>query len=123
MSKKSTSKTKVEKVKAVAEKDHVKINTKELTFNLYKEGKSIMDISKDRNLAITTIETHLAHYVSLGMIPVTQFVSAEKVIKITDVLKNHEGNSSTAIKMELGDDYSYSEIKFVLSTQKYIDKK
>jgi len=123
VSKKSTSKTKVEKEKVVLEKDHVKINTKEITFNLYKEGKSIMDISKDRTLAVTTIETHLAHYVSLGMIPVTQFVSAEKVIKITDFLKNHDGLSSTAIKLELGVDYSYSEIKFVLSTQKYIDNK
>ena len=122
VSKKATSKTKVEKAKVAIEKDNVKINTKEITFNLYKEGKSIMDISKDRTLAVTTIETHLAHYVSLGMIPVTQFVSAEKVIKITDFLKNHEGHSSTTIKLELGNDYSYSEIKFVLSTQKYIDK-
>ncbi|MFI5129418.1 MAG: HRDC domain-containing protein, partial [Chitinophagales bacterium] len=41
-------------------------DTKAETFRLYKEGKGVDEIARDRNLTIQTIETHLAHYVSIG---------------------------------------------------------
>ena len=62
-----------------------KPDTKELSFALYKEGKTIFEIAEARGFAITTIEGHLAHYVSLGMIPVSQFVAKEKF----DVIMEH----------------------------------
>jgi len=45
------------------------------------------EIAEERGLGLTTIESHLAHYVSLGMIPVTQFVSREKVDVIIEASK------------------------------------
>ena len=105
------------------EKKQSKPNTKEASFNLYKEGKSAFEIAKERGFAITTIEGHLAHYVSLGMIPVSQFVSKEKFEKIIEYSKKIEGdNLLTTLKQQLGDDYSYSEIRFTLATQKHLKK-
>lgn len=81
------------------------------------------EIALERGLGLTTIETHLAHYVSLGMIPVTQFVSKEKFDKIIETSKHIEGDAKlTPIKEALGDDFSYSEIKYSLATQKYLKK-
>lgn len=100
-----------------------KPDTKEASFNLYKEGKSTFEIAKERGFAITTVEGHLAHYVSLGMIPVSQFVSKEKFDTIINCSKKMEGeNLLTPIKQELGDDYTYSEIRFTLATQKHLKK-
>ena len=105
------------------EKKQSKPNTKEASFNLYKEGKSILEIAKERGFAVTTIEGHLAHYVSLGMIPVSQFVSKNKFETIIEYSKKKEGeNLLTSLKHELGNDYSYSEIRFSLATQKHLKK-
>ena len=94
-----------------------------MSFALYKEGKTIFEIAEARGFAITTIEGHLAHYVSLGMIPVSQFVAKEKFDVIIEASKKIEGeNKLTPIKLELGDDYTYSEIRFALATQKHLNK-
>lgn len=116
--KESSLKTKKEKVNKVSKPD-----TKELSFNLYKEGKTIFEIAEYRGLSLTTIEGHLAHYVSLGMIPVTQFVPKEKFDRIIEFSKKIEAeNKLTPLKLELGDDYSYSEIRFALASQKHLKK-
>ena len=113
-----------ESIEVVTKKTKVaKPDTKELSFALYKEGKTAFEIAKDRGFALTTIEGHLAHYVSLGMIPVSQFVSKEKFDVIIESSKKMEGdNKLTPLKLELGDDFSYSEIRFALATQKYLNK-
>lgn len=113
---KKAKKTKKEKVVKEPKPD-----TKEISFSLYKQGKMPEEIAEGRGFGLTTIENHLAHYVSLGMIPVTQFVSKEKFDKIIETSKHIEGDLKLApIKEALGDDYSYSEIKYALATQKFI---
>ena len=113
---KKAKKTKKEKVVKEPKPD-----TKEISFSLYKQGKMPEEIAEERGFGLTTIENHLAHYVSLGMIPVTQFVSKEKFDKIIETSKHIEGDLKLApIKEALGDDYSYSEIKYALATQKFI---
>ena len=116
--KSATKKTKKEKVLKEPKPD-----TKELSFALYKQGKMPEEIANERGLGLTTIETHLAHYVSLGMIPVTQFVTKEKFDVIIEASKKVEGESKlTPLKQELGDDFTYSEIKYALATQKHLTK-
>ncbi len=100
-----------------------KPDTKETSFELYKQGKTIFEIAELRGFALTTVEGHLAHYVSLGMIPASQFVSTEKFEAIISCSKKREGdNLLGAIKQELGDDYSWSEIRFALATQRHLKK-
>ena len=113
----TSKKTKKEKVVKAPKPD-----TKEVSFELYKQGKTLGEIAIERGYAITTIENHLSHFVSLGMIPVTQFVSIEKFDVIIECSKKHEGLATTPIKHELGDDYSYSDIRFALATQKHLNK-
>jgi hypothetical protein len=115
---KKTASKKVKKEKIIKAP---KPDTKEISFNLYKEGKMPEEIARERNLGLTTIESHLSHYVSLGMIPVSQFVAKEKVDIIIAASKKIDGvNKLTPLKIELGDTYSYSEIKFALATQKHL---
>lgn len=122
VSKRSTAK-KAKKAKKEKVLKEPKPDTKEISFSLYKQGKMPEEIALERGLGLTTIETHLAHYVSLGMIPVTQFVSKEKFDKIIETSKHIEGDAKlTPIKEALGDDFSYSEIKYSLATQKYLKK-
>lgn len=118
----SSSSIKVKKQSAVKKQKKEKVDTKLETFGLYKEGKTIVEIAKKRSLTPGSIENHLAHYVSLGMIPVEQFVKREKCNYILKIAEKHDTEISGALKLVLGDDYSYSEIKFALATIKHLKK-
>jgi energy-coupling factor transporter ATP-binding protein EcfA2 len=103
-----------DKTKKDAEKKE-KVNTKEITFNLYKSGKTIEEIAKERNMVPMTIEGHLAHYAGLGMIDVKQFVDEEKMKNIITVSKTLDTTLFGPIKQSLGEEYTYSEIRFAMT--------
>lgn len=105
--------------KVKAEKEP-KTDTKAISFELFKAGKTPSEIAVERSMTINTVESHLKHYVSLGMIPVTQFVPKEKFERIMESYRKHGNGLATPIREELGDDYSYSEIHFALATQKHV---
>lgn len=111
---------KEKKTKLSGEKKE-KINTKEVSYLLFKAGKSIEEIATERKMVTTTIETHLSHYVSLGMIDVNKFVSSKKMNNIISVIKSLGTLQFKDIKQSLGDEYSYSEIRF--STAYYENSK
>lgn len=93
-----------------------KPNTKELSLQLFKEGKSIEDIAKERTLAVSTIEGHLSHWVKTGDINVSRLVKPDKVKTIVNAAKELDTNLLAPIKQMLGDDYSYSELRFAISS-------
>jgi len=86
------------------------------SFRLYKEGKNIIDIAKERNLTTNTIEGHLAKFVRRGDISINELVSREKIVLIESALKDFDGTSVTPIKQKLGDGITYGEIKLVMAS-------
>jgi len=96
-----------------------KIDTKAESFKLYKDGKQIEEIAKERGFARQTIEGHLAHYVATGEINITDLISKEKILLIEPVAKTFSGQSLTAIKEKLGHEITFGEIKLVLAWINY----
>ncbi|HEY0030805.1 MAG TPA: helix-turn-helix domain-containing protein [Bacteroidia bacterium] len=92
-----------------------KIDTKEESYKLYREGKTIEAIAKARSMVNTTIEGHLAHYVTKGIIPSAAFISDDKKNNIIKVSKTLNTLQAGPIKQHLGDDYSYSDIRFAIA--------
>ena len=85
------------------------------TFKLYKEGKTVADIAKERNLAISTIEGHLCKFIRRGDISIHELVSREKFILIEAALKDFDGTSSVPVKQRLPNEISFGEIKMVMA--------
>jgi len=95
-------------------KNEAKSTTKEQSFKLFQRGMSIEQIAKERFFTVATIENHLLPYLKSGDIALEKLVAPEKIDKIADTLKqNPEITSLSEIKAMLGDNYSYSEIRFV----------
>jgi hypothetical protein len=109
------------KEKSVEKKQ--KADTKAESFRLYKERKSIIEIAKERGFTVQTIEGHLAHYIGLGEINVSELISTEKLALITPALKDFSGGSITPIKDQLGNDISFGEIKLAIAWQSYLKTK
>jgi PIF1-like helicase/Helix-turn-helix domain len=103
------------KRKAEGEPKKEKVNTKEVSYTLYKENKTIEEIAKERGMSALTIEGHLAHYVGLGMIDYKIFVDEEKAKNIYTVSKELNTTLFSPIKAALGDEYSYSDIRFAMA--------
>ena len=96
--------------------NEIKTDTKSLSFKFYKEGKDIAAIAKERNLAASTIENHLAYFIGSGEIDIREFVSDEKQKMIRAVAAEHGLLSHKTIIDNLPEGYTYSEIKMVLAS-------
>jgi hypothetical protein len=99
-----------------------KIASNIVSFNLFKEGKSIAEIAKERNFTITTIEGHLASFVATGELDINNMVPAEKQILIKEALKIHGRENFKTLKENLPPDISYGEIRMVMAAEKMDDR-
>jgi len=92
------------------------------TLDLFLKGKSITEISAERELAENTIYGHLEFLIEKGLIKnIDKLVNAKKQEKIFAAIKKVGAAKLTPIKDELGDDYSWEEIK--LARAKFLCKK
>ncbi len=85
------------------------------SFRLFKEGKTIAEIATERNLAVSTIETHLTRFVRWGDIKIEEVISREKLVLIEAALTDFKGSSITPVKKQLSDDVSFGEIRLVMA--------
>ena len=95
----------------------LKSDTKKLSFDLYKEGKSVIDIAASRNLSVSTIEGHLSHYVETGELDIDVLVEKEKQVSIRDMIKESGDSPLQKLKEKLPD-VSYGELKWVIAATK-----
>jgi len=115
---KKTKKSKKEKSQkqgstAVSDK---KPNTKEQTFQLFKQGVSIEEIAAQRGFTLTTIQTHLVPYIASGEIMIDELVPTNKQKMIAKALEkfNYE-DGLTVVKSKLPADITYAEIRYVMA--------
>lgn len=95
-------------------KKREKTDTKRTSFEMHASGKSIQEIATLRDMAVTTIEGHLAHFVAIGELGVDHLVSPEKIDRISAYFLSHDYRLTPA-KEAMGDAVSYGELKLVLS--------
>jgi len=93
--------------------------TKKISYDLFNRGLTIEEITRKRGLVRSTIEGHLSFFIELGKLDINRLLSKEKQEIIEEMLKVAEHNSLSAVKEQLGDDFSYGEIKMVLALQNY----
>lgn len=113
ISPKKTIKPKKEKEKKA---DKKKADTKELSYQLFKMGKSVEEIALERQLAKSTIEGHLLHYIQVGQIALKELMTAKKITIIQNAIKQIESNDFKLLKEHLGEEISYMEIRMVVGS-------
>lgn len=96
------------------EERQVKIDTKTQSFGLYKAGKTIDEIARERSLANATIEGHLAHFIGLGELDIFQLLPKEQVEEVASFFREQNTTAASAAKAFFGDKYSYGQLKMVL---------
>ncbi|MBO7570345.1 MAG: helix-turn-helix domain-containing protein [Bacteroidaceae bacterium] len=109
--------SKVKKTKVKEEKPKkVKVDTKGLTYKMFREGKTVKEIAAERSLTVGTVENHLVHYVRSGELNVGEVVNTQRQKIIRAVVKSFtKAYSLSDVKNFLPNDYTYTEIKLVIA--------
>jgi len=94
-------------------KKEPKKHTHTISLELWQEYKNIAKVAEERGMVISTIEGHLAQLISKGELPVSDFVSDKKLKELSSFFKKKGSVLLSEAKTELGDKYTYSELRFV----------
>ena len=99
------------KVKGAPAKGSSKLET--LAF--YKQGLKAEEIAKQRGFALSTIEGHLAEFVSTGEVNVFDFVSEDFITQVATALEKFGHEQLTPIRHYLGEEVSFAQVKFAIN--------
>jgi len=109
--------------KEPAEKKADKIPSAVLSARLHKEGKTIAEIAKERNLAASTIEGHLTSFIETGEIKVAAFADETTVKIITEYISNNPEKSPGEIRAMLNNEYSFAQVRAVANHLLWLQNK
>jgi uncharacterized protein YpbB len=90
-----------------------KVDTKQVTFDLFKKGNTIEQIAAERKLTIGTIYSHIGHFVANGQVNVFQVVSADIVTKVAAWMEENKPETLTLVKEHFGDEVSWDELRLI----------
>jgi ATP-dependent exoDNAse (exonuclease V) alpha subunit len=89
---------------------------------LFDQGNSIAEIAAKRNLAFSTIEGHIAMLVGSGEVDIHRVMSEDRLNKILSVIREEHSSSMTSVKVKLGDEYSFGEIRVATNYLDFLSK-
>ena len=72
-----------------------RVSTYVQTYTLFRQGKTPQQIADERHLALSTILSHLAVYVSSGQISADKIIDGEKVKAIRHAIEQLPENATT----------------------------
>lgn len=92
------------------------LDSREVSLFLLQQGLQPKEIAKKRRMAVSTVEGHLAHFVTKGTLDLFQLIDRRKYDVIVRCAREMTGGVTvTTVKNKLGDEYSYNEIRLVLA--------
>ncbi len=99
-----------------------KIDTKDVSLQLFERKLTIEEIARERGLAVSTIEGHLAFFVEKGTLAIDSLLDPVKQQAIERKLAEMPEHSCGEVKQALGDAYSFGEIRLLQAHLKHRQK-
>ena len=88
-----------------------KLSTFDKTLEMIKVGKSIKEVSSERQLSIGTISTHCVRLIKAEKIELKHVMEGKTISALFDLFEDYEGGSLTPIKEMVGAKFTWDEIK------------
>lgn len=92
------------------------------TIELFKAGKTVEEIASIRNLAISTVQGHLALAVKTGDISASDLLEDSKIESILNAIEKVGVDSAGVIKSQLSEEFTFHEIRVVMNHYFYLQK-
>jgi len=99
-------------------KKEPKKDTKFISYELYRQGKTIKEIAEDRGFVESTIFGHLTHFVSTGEIEVSEIMDKQRFDEMLEFVRSQNTESLTDLVEASQHKYTYNEFRLVLAVVK-----
>jgi len=86
-----------------------------ISYQMFLLNPSVLEIAKERGFAISTINAHLAPYLEDNLLSIERFLSHEKIEGLTDFFTKNKEVSYLDAKEILGEEYSYTDLRFFMN--------
>ncbi|WP_262481564.1 helix-turn-helix domain-containing protein [Capnocytophaga ochracea] len=101
-----------------------KRSTYDITLQLWKEGKTVAEIAKERTLSQATIYSHIAKCIEQDKIAITEVLSEETINELNTIFKENEELSTLKSLYEKTEErYSWDELRLFRAYLLKEDKK
>ena len=87
--------------------------TYQITYALFKEGMDIDGVAKERGLARSTIEGHLARGIEEGELDIAPYIDADELKTINAAFEAAKDTSLNAVRSDLNNQYSFGKLRMV----------
>jgi hypothetical protein len=87
--------------------------TQRITLELWNEGKSILDIARERNLVLGTIKSHMSKWIKEGKVDIEKLMDMEKVNTAWKCIVDNPDKSSADLREIIPFNIDYSELSMV----------
>jgi len=88
--------------------------TKNISLELFKTGKSIEQIALERELNSNTIFGHLANFIPSGEVKTTDLISERHYKDLKEIIPKQTFENISDLKHQIDEKYTYGEIRLVL---------
>ncbi|MEO6719954.1 MAG: helix-turn-helix domain-containing protein [Ferruginibacter sp.] len=92
---------------------NINTSTKATSLQMHKQGKSILEIAKERNITIGTVEDHLTYFIGKGEIDINTLINPEKQLLIKAALETSGQLGNKQVKENLPETITYNQIRMV----------
>jgi hypothetical protein len=100
---------------SIPKKQKDKGNTKRISLEMFKAGKSVFEIAKERGYVPSTITNHLASFITTGEIKVSDLMPMAHYNSLKERIPQTTFENLTDLKNKLDDKYSYEELRLVIN--------
>ncbi|WP_375605452.1 helix-turn-helix domain-containing protein [Flavobacterium davisii] len=98
--------------------NETKQNTVEVTLNLWKQNKSILEIAKERKLTNQTIYNHFSKLILVGQIQLSDLLTLEKIKELEMAFEGYQNESLGLLKEQFGDQFTWDELRLYMASIK-----
>ncbi|MDP2723519.1 MAG: helix-turn-helix domain-containing protein [Bacteroidales bacterium] len=105
------------------EKKVVKRPTHQMSFDLWKSGKTVEEIAAERGFVVSTIQGHLLKFVVTGEIQLDQLIAPEKIATITEMFQECGPIGLSEARDILGEEYDFWELRYVKQSMTFEEAK
>jgi hypothetical protein len=90
-------------------------STQKETLALYHEGLTPEEIAKQRELALSTIQGHLASFVGSGELNVFDFIDEKLMVQTEEMIGLLGTDKLTELKANMGEEVSFADLRFAVN--------
>jgi hypothetical protein len=89
--------------------------TKKVSLELYKSGKTVFEIAKERSLSTGTITEHLAFFIPSKEVKITDLISEIHYKELKELIPKMAFENLSDLKHQIDEKYSYTDLRLVLN--------